>query len=165
MGGSSNRTCRVSVFWPGNPLPHGGLADQERAGDLPGLHPPSVRNRQSPLGVDAQRRVAGGEEQAEQIVVTDRVEVFVDGCHRVLLVSGARGLELGQQRDLAVEVSSSPVLVDREVLGGCHQPGGWAVGDPVARPLPECSFEGVLGEILGRGEVPGDPGQRGDKAA
>ena len=144
-------------------MPHAGLADQERPGDLTGLQTTEGPQRQSHLGVGAQRRMAGGEEQPEQII-GDRVgQVVVDGGHRVVLRFG--GVPVREQSELGGQVLTAPVPVGGQVLRRAHQPGRRVIGDAVARPLGQGDHQGVLGQIFSGGEVAGDPGERGDQVA
>jgi len=113
-------------FGPDDALGHGRLRDKEGACDLGGRQAPEQAQRQRDPGLGREDRVAGGDDEAEQVVFDPIVD---------------RGVEIGRFAALpALEVATDLLLlslesppaphpVDRAVPGGGHEPGARVVRD------------------------------------
>ncbi len=140
---------------PGQPLGHGRLRDQERAGDLGRVQAAQGAQGERDPGGRVQGRVTAGEDQPEP-VVGDR---GVRARGRVLLLGQPGGV--GQPGG---PVGLGPVAaqpVDGLAPGRGGQPGARVVGDAVARPGRDRGHEGVLGRLLGQLHVAHPPDERG----
>ena len=144
---------------PHQPLGHGLLGHQEGPGDggrgQRADHPQGQRH----LRLQAERRVAAGEDQPQQIVVTER---------RLGLVSG---LGLGGHGDLGVDLQGVPAraeggaaaeLVEGLVPADLDQPGA-GVGRRRLGPGGGGGGEGLLQPLLGQVEVADQADQRGQR--
>ncbi len=139
--------------------PIAGLGAQVGAGDLGRGQPADQAEGQGRSGLRAQRRVAGQEDQPEDVVL-DVVDLRVEIGHGCLV----EGLGAGQLVGLATQVLRAAELVDAPPPGRGHQPPGGVGGDAVLRPLLQGRDQGVLGQVLGQADVPGHPGERRDEA-
>jgi hypothetical protein len=144
-----------------HPLGDGGLRHEERPGDLRGGQPAEQPEGERDPGLAGEHRVAGGEDQPEQVVPDHVVQRLHPRRGPVRLVGPDQ--VAAQLRGLALQPLGAPEEVDRPVLGGGHQPGGRPVGDAGLRPPLQRRDQRVLGQLLGQADVPGDPGEGGDE--
>lgn len=136
-----------------DPLAHGRFRDEEAAGDLSrGEATDEAQGERGPR-LRGERRVAGQEDQAQDVVL-DVVDLGVEVGHLLLLSTGVAEL-LG----LAAQGVGAAEVVDAAALGRRHEPGGRVVRHPARRPLLEGCDEGVLGEVLGELDVARHPGE------
>jgi hypothetical protein len=132
--------------------------DEEGAGDLGGGQAAEARIALTLRLLGGQHRVAGGEDQAQQVVVD------------VLRVGGLLGRRRGggqvaaDLRELAGVVLAAPDQVDGAAPGGGHEPGARIVGHAVPGPLFQGRDHRVLREFLGDADVPDQAGDAGDDA-
>ena len=138
-------------------LGDGRLRGEEGAGDLRCRQAAEQPQGEGDAGLGGQDRVAGGEDEPQQVVVD------------VVGVGGFLGRGDGLQgaadlRQLAGVVLPAPDQVDGAVPGGGHEPGARVVGHTVPRPLLQGGDQRVLGEFLGDADVADDAGDGGDDA-
>lgn len=136
------------------------LGGKEGARDLAGGEAADQAQRQRQAGVGRQDRMAGREDQAEEIVADVVVKRTIDLGDDVGPVALDVVAELGI---LALAELPSPELVDRPVARRRHQPGAGIAGNPALRPLLEGDDEGVLRQFLGEADVTNDPGEARDE--
>ena len=79
------------LLGPGDPLSHARLRRQERPGDLVGAQAGDGPQGQGHLRFRRVHRVAGGEQQAQQVVGDPRGQRLVHGSHRVVHLLPFRG--------------------------------------------------------------------------
>ncbi len=138
-------------------LGDGRLGGEEGAGDL--LRRQATHEPQSERdpGLRRQHGMAGGEDQAQQVVVEI---VGVRGLGRRQVVQ--RPADLGQLACIRVLTAYE---VDGAVLGGGHEPGARIARDTGGRPRGQRGDERVLCELFGDAFVPHDAGHTGDDPA
>ncbi len=145
------------AFGTDDPLGHGRLRHQVGAGDLGRGQAAEQAQGERGARLGGQHRVAGGEDEPEQVVVD---VVRVGG-----LLRRGRGLQapadLGEFAGVGV---AAPDQVDGPVPGGGHEPGAGVVRHPFPGPPLQGGDEGVLRQFLGDADVPDDPGDAGDDA-
>ena len=134
-------SCRLDlVLGPHEPLRHGGLADQERAGDLGRRQAAQGAQRERDLSFGAQGRMAAREEQFEPLVGKGRL------VHGVL-----RSLTHFEQAGLRSERAIAANAIDCPVARSRHEPRARVGGDSVPGPAlgrdRERLLRGFLGEI------------------
>ncbi len=140
-------------------LRDGPLGDEERSGDLRRRKAAEQAQRQRDARLLGQDRVAGHEDQAQDVVLH-----VVDLRGEVGLVELLEDLQLApDQLLLALERDAAAQGVDAPALGGGHEPGTRVVRDARLRPLLQCGDERVLGQVLGHRHVAGEPSQPGDQ--
>ena len=141
-------------------LGDGGLRDQERAGDLPGGQAAEQAQRQRQARLGGEHRMAGGEDEAQQVVA----DVVVDGG--VEIRAGARLPALELAADLLV-LAPEPLTpaqdVDRPALRGGHEPRPRVVGDARLGPPLEGDHQRLLREVLGEADVADEAREAGDE--
>jgi hypothetical protein len=126
-------------------LRHRGHRDEERARDLLRGEPREGAQRQRDLRLDAERRVAAREDEAEEVVAYGIV---------VALVGRADGrLVERDDGELAIEARPAADPIDRLVARGAKDPRPRLVRDPLGRPLRERRLERVVHGLLGELEV------------
>ncbi|OKK17389.1 hypothetical protein AMK16_21330 [Streptomyces sp. CB00455] len=140
---------------PHDALRDRGLGREEGAGDLGGGQPAHQAQGEGDPGLGGEDGVAGGEDQAQQVVV-DVLGVRRFGGRRRVLEAAA------DLREFARVGLPAAHEVDGAVSGGGHEPGARPVGDAGSRPLLQRGDQGVLGEFLGDADVPHDAGDTGD---
>src|SRR6266571_2292514 len=148
-------------FRPDDPLRDRRLAGQERPGDLVRGQAADQAERERRPCLGGQDRVAGDEDEAEQ-VIADVVVHLVD-----VRLAGRLGLRFhvtAYLPQLLVVAGAAPDQVDGAMLRGRHQPGAGPVRDTLDGPLLQRDHQGVLREFLRRADVAGDAGQAGDEA-
>jgi hypothetical protein len=133
--GQAERAARGpdALLGAADPGRHGGLGDQERAGDLGRGQAADRAQRERGRRRRGQRRMAAQEEQHERVV----------GAGDVL------GRRLG--RDRALPLAAGVVaahLVDQPPGGDGHQPAARAVGHALGRPLHGGGEHGLLDGVL-----------------
>ena len=148
------------LLGPHDALRDGGFVRQEGAGDLVGGQPADQAQRQRRARLGRQHRVAGGEDQAQQliadVVVERRLDVLDAGVAFVLEVAADLGV-LARLHLVAAE------LVDRPALGRGHQPGAGVLRNPGLRPFGERGHQRVLRQLFGQADVAHHPGQARDQ--
>ena len=137
-------------------LGDGRLRGQERAGDLLGGQAAEQPQGEGDPGLRRQHRVAGGEDQPQQVVVD------VVGSAGSPVGGGTSSRVAPDLGQLAGVRLLAAYEVDRAVLGGGHEPGARLVRDARLRPLLQRGDQGVLRELLGDADVPHDAGDTGD---
>ncbi len=135
------------------------LGRQEGARDLAGGEAAEQAQRQRHPRLGGEHRMAGDEEQAQQVVSHRVVESGVEVGRRLALDEVAAELVV-----LAVEHGAAAQHVDGAVLGRLHQPGAGVVGDARLRPALEGGDERVLRQLLGEADVAHHAHQAGDDA-
>src|SRR5581483_3420881 len=138
------------------PLRHRRLRDDERLRDLLRLEPAQRPERQRQPGLDRERGVAAGEDQAQPLV-GDRARLV----HLLLRVRlfAVDAFEAAQELRLALEVAVAPDAVDGAVAGHSDQPGSWIRGSPSVWPPLERFSHRVLESVLSKVEVAEDADQ------
>ena len=150
---------REVALGPDDPLGDGCLRRQEGPGDLVGLEAAEQPQRERHPGVGGQHRVAGGEDEPEQVVLDRVLEDRLD----IVLDTVAVDLELVPHLgELALVGLLAPDQVDRAPLGDRHQPGARIVRYARLRPLLQRGDQRVLRQLLGQPDVPHDPRDPGD---
>jgi hypothetical protein len=139
----------ILPFAPSEPLAHRRLGDQERAGDLRRGEATERPQGQRLARLEAERRVAAGEDQP-QAVVGDRGRLVHLGLLGGCFVDPH---QLGEALGPAVGRLSAADPVDRLAPRRRRQPGAWAGRDAVATPGRERRLERVLHRVFGQGEV------------
>ena len=145
---------------PDDPLGDGRRGNEEGARDLFGGQAAEQAKGQRDPGLGREHRVAGGEDQAQEIVshvVVDRgVEIGDSGLlPRVELVADLLVLALGHG-PLAQQI-------DGAMLGGSHEPGTGIVGHAGRGPPLQGRDQRVLRQVLGDADVAHHPGQSRDE--
>ena len=134
------------------------LGRQEGAGDVLGAEAAHQLQGERGAGVRRQDRVAGHEDQPEQVLgqvaVDDLVEVVLQALR------GGRG-HLAVLAPLGVAPADP---VDGQEVRGPVQPGRRVVRHPVLAPLLDRRDEGVLGQLLGGVQVADEAGEPSDDA-
>ena len=121
-------------------------------------HPRLTREGRAALA--GQARVAGGEDQPQQLVADVIVQGGVEIGHGLLL-----GFQVaGDHRVLAFEHAAAAQMVDGPAPGRRHQPGAGSFRHARGRPPLQGGQQGVLGQLLGQGHVAQHPRQAGDQA-
>ena len=150
------------------PLRHGRVGDEERPGDLLAGEAADRAQGERDLRVPAERGVAAGEHQAQQLVVgpqvgsagVSRVGLAARGRDRQAVRAGGRvGDREQSQLALADLVAAEPV--ECLAAGRRGQPAARVGRHPVARPVHHRLDERVLHRVLGQADVPGTRGERG----
>ena len=139
----------------GQPLGHGGLGDEEGAGDLLRAEAAEGAQGQGDPGLRGEAGVAAGEHEPQQVVLDDLGPGVLLGQHGAGERPEREGL-LGPAGRLAAD------QVDGAAAGRGAQPGNRAVGDAVARPGLQRAQAGVLHGVLGEREVAGPAGEGGE---
>ncbi len=123
------------------------LRHQVRTGDLGDGQPAEQPEGERHPRLRRQHRVAGGEDETQQVVA--HVVVERRGQVRVVDIRG-RPADLGE----LLPVAGAPAQqVDGAVLGRRHQPGAGVVRHPVRRPPLQRDDQRVLGQLLGEADV------------
>ena len=138
-----------------------GSGDQEGARDLVGGQAAEQAQRQRHPRLGRQHRMAGGEDQAQQVVADVVVE------RRVEVAARRSRARASSSRPSSSCLRSSSLraaeLVDGAVLGRGHQPGARVVRDARLRPLLERGDQRVLRQLLGQADVAHHARQAGDE--
>ena len=101
-------------------LGDGRLGDEKRARDLVGGEPAEQAQRQGDARLGGQHRMAGREDQPQQVVA----DVVIQGRHEVCRGLGAAGFQVPRELLVFPDQAGAPThLVDGAVLRRCHQPG------------------------------------------
>jgi hypothetical protein len=145
-----------------DPLRHGRLGHQQRAGDLGRGQPGQRPQRERDPRLERQRRVAAREDEPEP-VIADAAAVGLGQVPTRRI--GASRLEQGRLAQLGGLVGAAAQHVDRAVAGGGGQPGAGTDRHPVTLPRLQGAGERVLRALLGQVPVAGDRDQRGDDLA
>ena len=135
----------------------GGLGRQERARDLFGGQAGEQFQRQRDAGLGRQHRVAGREDQPQQVIAHIVIQRSLEIGHRVFLA------RLHLVADLLVFVIGQLVaaeMIDAAALGDGHQPRAGITRDAFLRPLLERGDERILRQILGQADVARHPRER-----
>ena len=118
------------------------------------------RERDARLG--GQHRVAGGEDQPQEVVA----DVVVHGGVEVRRERRPPGLQVaGELLVLALQPRAAAQLVDGAVLGRGHQPGARVARDAFRGPLLERRDQRVVRQVLGQSKVAHHARQAGDEPA
>jgi hypothetical protein len=149
-GGQAKRGAGAldALLGAADPLGHGGLGDQECAGDLDGGEAADGAQGQGDRRGGGEHGVATHEEEDEGVIVLG--ELVVRGrCERLGVAEG--GLFSPPARGLAARsIGEAP-------RGDVDQPGARVVGEALARPLHGRGEQGLLDGVLGGREVPVAP--------
>jgi len=140
-----NALFRDGFFGAQNPLGDSGFGHQKRTGDFGSGQPTqqAERQRHPPLG--GKHGVAGGEDQAKEII-TDIVvhgRIQICGGHRLLRFQIASEFLV-----LLADALIAPHDVDGAVFRGGQQPGSRVQRDARLRPLFERRHQGVLRQFF-----------------
>ena len=137
-----------------------GLARQEGAGDLVGRQAADHPQGERRAGVGRQHGVAGGEDEAQQLVAEIVVHGRFDRLGRAVdaLVQRPRDLLV-----LALAHLVAPEGVDGAALGGGHQPGAGIGRNAGPRPFGEGDDQRVLRQFLGQVDIAHHAGQARDE--
>jgi hypothetical protein len=156
----ANALLAQRAFGPHDTLRHRGLRHQKGARDFLGREPADQPQRQRGAGLRGQHRVAGGEDEPQQIIA----DVIVEGGIEVGLGCLARGLQLPAQLVvLALDQLAATQAIDGAMLGRRHQPGARLVRNPRLRPLLKRGDERVLRQLLGKAHIAHHTGKAGDE--
>ena len=140
-----------------------GRRHEERPGDLVTREPADDAQRQRDPCLGRQHRVAGDEDQREDVVVDAiRLPRLAARRRRCSRRDGTLGEVVGDRGVALIERRAAPQGIDRAPPGGGHQPPRRARGDTVAGPVDERLGKRLLGGILGEREVAGGTGERTD---
>jgi len=132
--------------------------DEESPRDLLGRQTAEDAKRERDPCVFREDRMAGREDEAEEIVP----DLLVD-CG-VQIQAFLRTLDIASKLFVpALERLAAPDQVDRAVLRGPHEPGARPFWHACGGPLLERGDEGVLCELLSRADVADDASQPGDE--
>ena len=123
---------------------HGCLGDEEGPCDLRRCEAAHHSQGEGDLGRAGQRGMAAGEDESQPVIT----------------FGGHGPSDLGELRSVVVPAA---VGVDAPVAGDCEQPRVGAFGNALCGPSLQGGQDGVLDEILGRGEVARDANQGGRK--
>jgi hypothetical protein len=144
-GLEGNGDISQGPFGAHDALGNGCFRYQECARDVAGRQSAQYAQRKRGALLGREHRMAGGEDQSQQVVVDVLVECGVTG--------GRLALEFGQvDRKLAVfalDQRRATQSVEGAVLGDLGQPGGRIARNAVARPAFECQHKGVLISFAG----------------
>ncbi len=151
------------LLGPDDALRDRGLGHQVSACDLGrGQAAEQAQGERDP-GLDWQHRMAGGEDQPQQVIFDLLGDGPVEPGRAVVraIVGLKHPPDLGV---LALQLPIPAELVDRPPLSHRHQPGAWVNRNATARPLFERRDDRVLGEFLGEvkiaARIPGQPGDQ-----
>ena len=139
---------------PDEPLRHGRLGDEERAGDLLGLQPAERPQGERDLRIELERRVAAGEDELEPLVLDHGLVHDVLRCLGHVEQAGLHG-----ERAIAADA------VDGPVARRGHEPGARVGGLSVAGPALGRDRERLLRGFLGEVEVAEEADQAGEDAS
>ena len=93
--------------------------------------------------------MAGGEDEAQQIIIDILVEHGLDLGHLLF-----EGHEIdGQRTMLAIDHGGAPEAIERPVPRDLGQPGGRVARNAILGPALQCQQEGILGDLLGQTDV------------
>ncbi len=148
---------------PDDALGDRGLRDEERPGNFVRRQAAEEPQRERHLRLGREYRVAGDEDEPEQIVA-DAIGPFVDRRLEIghgVLFAGELAADLFV---LALEPFDPAPMVDGPVLRRGHEPGARISRNARCRPLLERRDERVLGQILGNADVAHDPRESGNEA-
>ena len=144
-----------------DPLRDGRLRDEIGARDLPRGQPAEQAQRERDPRLGREHRMAGGEDQAQEIVV-----------ERVVGLRGEVGQRHASPRRSSSRASSCVLRSwtsarRRRSIARCladgHEPGARVVRDARLGPLLERGDERLLREVLGEADVAHDPGEAADQ--
>ena len=145
---------------PDDALGDGRLRDEERPRDLLGRQAAEQAERERDARLGGEHRMAGREDEPQQVVADVVVERRVEIRHGHL----CSRLELAAELlVLALEPLVSPQEIDGAMLRGGHEPGARVVRDARLRPLLERGDQRILRQVLGQTDVAHDPRQTGDE--
>ena len=137
----------------------GRLRHEEGARDLLRGQSAEQAKRERGARLGREDRVAGDEDEAEQIVADMIVERRVE-IGRPLLLDLELVAELGV---LAMGERVAAEEIDRPMLGGGHEPGTGLLGNSRLGPLLERRDQRVLGKLLGDADVAHHAREPGDE--
>jgi hypothetical protein len=148
------------AFGADDALGDGGLGGEEGAGDLGGGEASEETEGEGGAGVGGEDRVAGDEDEAEEVVADGVVEGGVEVGHG--LFEG--GEVAGEVFVFALGDGVAAEEIDGAAFGGGGEPCCGVFGDTGLWPLLECGEEGFLREVFGEADVAGEAGEGGDDA-
>ena len=122
--------------------------------------PAEQPQRQRRARLRRQHRMAGDEDQPQQIVADMVVERRIEVRREAVLLDLQLAADLLM---LALEHLVAAQMVEGAPLGGRHQPGARPVGHALVRPLLQRRDQRLLREFLGQPDIAHDAGQPGDQ--
>ena len=125
------------------------------------VRPPDQTQRESDAPFNREDWMAGGKDEAEDVIIDDLVQSLVQCFSEPLL------LEFKLARNLSVLLFEHPATaqrVDCAPLCRCHQPGRRLFRNAFFRPLLKGRDESVLSEFFRNADVAGNAGNPGDEA-
>ena len=145
-----NALFRERLLGADDALRDGGFGDEKRARDFVGRQAAEKAQRQCGARFRRQHRMAGGEDEPQQIVAHIIIERRLDLARERLLPLFE---VVPQLLVLAIEHFGAAEMIDRAMLGGRHQPGAGVVRNARCRPLLERRHERIVREIFGQPHV------------
>ncbi len=141
-------------------LGDGGLGHEESPRDLLGGEAAQQPQGEGDARLGCEHGVAGGEDQAQQVIA----DVVVERCVEIRRSHLPACFELQSQlRVLALDQLGAAEPVDGAVLGRSHQPRAGLFGDAVPGPLLERGYQGVLRQLLGKPHIAHDADEAGNE--
>ena len=133
------------TFGADNALGDGGFGGEEGAGDLVGGEAAEDTEGEGCAGLGGEDRMAGDEDEAEEVVADGVVESGVEVGRGLF-----EGFEFaGELFVFALGDAVAAEEIDDAAFGGCGEPCRGIIGDARLRPLFECGDECFLREIFG----------------
>jgi hypothetical protein len=134
------------------------LRDEEGARDLLGGEPSEEPERERHAGFSRQHRVAGDEDEAQQVVADLIVEPGIQVRGLVPVLQLVAELPL-----LAVVQRAAAQRVDRAMLRRGHEPGTGPLGHSGPGPALQRGHERILRQVLRQPDIAHDAGEGGDE--
>jgi len=123
----------------------------------------TIAQRQGNARLGREHRVAGGEDQAQQVVADVVLLGFGQRIDEVGHDVRLKGIEVGADFLVLARLHRGMAQpVEGAVLGSGHQPGPGVVGHTVRGPVFERGDQRVLGQFLGQTDIAGQARDAGD---
>ena len=156
---------RQGAFGANDALGDGRLGDQEGARDLVGRQTSEQAKRERHPRLGGEDRMAGDEDQAEQIVANVIIQSAARFPHLKLARAHLSGVQFTAKLFvLALQPRVSAEIIDGAMLGRGHQPGARIVRHARLRPLLERGHQSILRQVLRNADVAHDAGKPGDQS-